>query len=120
MQALKGLVGGLGVLIVVAMSMIGYGLYRKSIDPGFKFFSSEETPAAPARTATATTAARVTPPATFGEVTVDLPKGCAIAGVGGDGNRIYLRIGPDTPECSRVVVLDAATGARVGVIRIAR
>jgi len=127
MQALKGLVAGLGILIVIAMSVIGYGLYRKSTDPGFKFFASADPVAAPAPgdTVIPTLPAQSLPPThatalpAFGETMVGLPKGCSIEGVSGDGARIYLRIGPGTATCSRVMVLNAATGAQIGVIRIA-
>jgi len=127
MQALKGLVAGLGILIVIAMSVIGYGLYRKSIDPGFKFFTSADpiVVPSPGDTAVPTLPAQTVRPApgvalpAFGETMVGLPQGCAIDGVSGDGARIYLRIGPATPTCSRVIVLNAATGAQIGVIRIA-
>lgn len=127
MQALKGLVAGLGILIVIAMSVIGYGLYRKSIDPGFKFFTSAEPVIAPSPgdTVIPTLPAQVVAPALaptlsgFGEIMVGLPQECAMEGVSGDGARIYLRIGPGTPTCSRVIVLNAATGAQIGVIRIA-
>ncbi len=117
MQALKGLVGGLGILIVIAMSVIGYGLYRKSVDPGFKFFTSADQAVAPSPAPTAPAAMAAVP--AFGETMVGLPQGCAIEGVSGDGARIYLRIGPATPGCGRVIVLNAATGAQIGVIRIA-
>jgi len=124
MQALKVLVGGLGILIVIGVTVIGYGLYRKSTDPGFKFFSSGDTSesvtAPPARIPAAPSGQTIPLPA-FGEAMIGLPAGCTIDGVSGDGARIYLRIGPNgTPECSRVIVLNAATGAQIGVIRIAR
>ena len=127
MQALKGLVAGLGILIVIAMSVIGYGLYRKSTDPDFNFFTSADQPvsSSPDVTAIPTLPTQSAPPTraaalpAFGETMVGLPKGCAIEGVSGDGARIYLRIGPGTTTCSRVMVLNAATGAQIGVIRIA-
>ena len=124
MQALKGLVVGLGILIVFGMSVIGYGLYRKANDPGFKFFGSNDekvttTTASPSGVPTLPATPTV-PTQAFGEAMVGLPAGCTIDGVSGDGARIYLRIGPTTAECQRVVVLNAATGAQIGVIRIAR
>ena len=38
MQALKVLVTILTILIVIAVTVIAYGMYRKSADPDFKFF----------------------------------------------------------------------------------
>lgn len=127
MQALKGLVGGLGILIVIGMSVIGYGLYRKSTDPGFSFFTSDkqslttapDAPPAIIPTVPTVPTAPTGPVAAFGEIMVGLPKDCAIEGVSGDGSRIFLRVGPATPDCSRVVILNAATGAQIGLIRIA-
>jgi len=129
MYALKGLVAGLGILIVIGMSTIGYGLYRKSNDPGFKFFSLGGDSATSATPSTPTGSPAIIPPLAdapplpaqgFGETMVGLPAGCTIDGVSGDGGRIFLRIGPNTPQCQRVLVLNAATGAQIGVIRIAR
>ena len=124
MNALKGLVAGLGILIVIGMTVIGYGLYRKSNDPGFKFFGSSDENVTSSTTAPSVVPSLPAKPAApvqaFGEAMVGLPAGCSIDGVSGDGARIYLRIGPATAECQRVVVLNAATGAQIGVIRIAR
>ena len=75
MQALKALVGGMGILIIVIMTVIAYGLYRKASDPGFKFFALSEQKGDPA-------------PAAFGNVELSLPPGCSIANVGGDGSRL--------------------------------
>ncbi len=127
MQALKGLVAGLAILIVIAMTTIAYGLYRKSEDPDFKFFSlggdapaaDREAPAAlPAPPPTAATAGPAAPRA-FGEVLLSLPEGCSIATVSGDGLRIFLKLGPAGGACERVVVLDAASGARLGTLKTA-
>ena len=119
MRALKGLVAGLGLMIVIIMSVIAYGLYKKSSDPDFKFFSlggESTTSSTPAATPNA-------PPAAapgikgFGDVMVSLPEGCSITGVTGEGPRLFLKIGPAGPPCERIVVLDANTGAILGDIK---
>ncbi len=127
MQALKGLVAGLGVLIVIAMTTIGYGLYRKADDPDFKFFSlggetkSQETdqpPALPTPSSVNTATPNMKPMA-FGDVMLSLPKGCVISNVSGDGTRIFLKIGPSGPACERVLVVDAANGSLLGTLKVA-
>lgn len=118
MQALKGLVVGLTILIVVAMTVIAYGLYRKADEPDFKFFTfggreSAETARPPALPG----AAPATPRA-FGEVMLSLPEGCTIASVSGDGARIFLKIGPGG-GCERVIVVDATSGGLLGTLKVA-
>lgn len=126
MQALKGLVAGLGILIVIAMTTIGYGLYRKSEDPDFKFFNmggentSQET-TQPAALPTPTMSAPATPaaaPMAFGDVMLSLPEGCMISAVSGDGVRIFLKIGPSGPACERVLVVDASNGSLLGTLKV--
>ena len=127
MQALKGLVAGLAILIVTAMAVIAYGLYRKSDDPGFKFFSlSDEQPAltstqppiVPSLSSGTPAPPAITPKA-FGEVMLSMPKGCVISAVSGDGIRIFLTIGPTGPDCERVLVVDSANGSLLGTLKAA-
>ncbi len=123
MQALKGLVVGLTILIVVAMTVIAYGLYRKSDEPDFKFFSlgGKEAPAAanqPAVLPSPATAMAGAPTNAFGDVLLSLPEGCTIASVSGDGARIFLKIGPAGATCERVIVVNAASGALLGTLKV--
>ena len=122
MQALKGLVAGLAVLIVIAMTTIAYGLYRKSDDPDFKFFSlGENEPTQTAAQPVPATALAKTPgaaPTAFGEVMLSLPHGCSIAAVSGDGVRIFMKIGPAGPKCERVLVVDASNGSLLGTLKV--
>jgi len=117
MRALKGLVAGLGLMIVIVMAVIVYGLYRKSSDPDFRFFAFGGEPPVPA--AVSQPPAAGTGLKSFGEVMVSLPDGCSIAGVTGDGKRLFLKIGPAGPKCERVVILDAVSGAILGNIKAA-
>ena len=125
MQALKGLVAGMAILIVIAMTTIAYGLYRKSDDPDFKFFSlSGESPQQemnqPSRLPTPQMAAPsqlTAAPKAFGDILLSLPLGCSISAVSGDGSRIFLKLGPPGPNCERVMIVDANTGALLGTIK---
>ena len=123
MRALKGLVVGLTILIVVAMTVIAYGLYRKSDEPDFKFFSlgGKETAAVanqPAALPSPTPAMGGAPTNAFGDVLLSLPEGCTIASVSGDGARIFLKIGPAGTTCERVIVVNAASGALLGTLKV--
>lgn len=124
MQALKGLVAGMAILIVIAMTTIAYGLYRKSDDPDFKFFSlnGDQPQQATAQPSTLPTPPMTAPlpttaPKTFGEVFLSMPQGCSISAVSGDGVRIFLKLGPTGPDCERVLVVDAANGSLLGTIK---
>ncbi|MDP6805971.1 MAG: hypothetical protein QF902_11685 [Rhodospirillales bacterium] len=103
MRALKALVIGMGILIVVGMALIAYGLYSKATDPGFAPFSTDDDP---------------TP--AFGEASITLPSGCTIVEVQPDGARLYLRIGPPINDCERVIVLDALSGEILGTVEVTR
>lgn len=120
MQALKAVVAALGILIVIAMVAIGWGLYRKGADPAFSFFGRESGP----RTAAPGTADRPDGPIhqpggpargePFGTVSLDLAAPCTIADLRPDGNRVYVLIAPAVPACPRVVVIDAGDGQVLG------
>jgi hypothetical protein len=122
MQALKGLVVGLTILIIVAMTVIAYGLYRKADNPDFKFFSlGGEKPPQEASQPAVVPSPSATPgalPKAFGEVMLSLPEGCVIASVSGDGARMFLKIGPGGGACERVIVVDATNGALLGTLKV--
>ncbi|MBC8268788.1 MAG: hypothetical protein H8E36_08575 [Rhodospirillaceae bacterium] len=123
MQALKGLVVGLTILIIVAMTVIAYGLYRKADDPDFKFFSlggdkAPEEATQPAIVPSPAAQPGALPKA-FGEVMLSLPEGCVIASVTGDGTRMFLKIGPAGDTCERVIIVDATSGALLGTLKVA-
>jgi hypothetical protein len=110
MGALKSLVVGLGVLIVIATGALTWGLYRTATNPETRIFT--ETPS-DGTTAAAAAGAPATP---FGDIRVPLPAGCSIAEMRPQGARLYLRIGP-TGACERVIVIDTATGTVLGTVR---
>ena len=106
MQALKLVVVGLGVLIVISIGLLGWGFYTKlkrsdsvaATGPATATSMPPLAGAAPA--ATAATAA-------FGEVRYPLPSGCTAVEMRPAGDRLYVRTGP-TGLCERIIVFDAA------------
>lgn len=105
MQALKFIVIGMGILIVLAVGLIGFGLYKKSVDPGWKLFG----------TRTDAPAAASAAPAMFGKLNLALPEGCRIEDVRPDGRRAFLILGP-TSACDVLVVIDTQDGRILGRI----
>ncbi len=109
MLALKTLVAGLGLLIVLAMTVIGYGLMKKAEDPDFSFFgpSAPPTPVVP-------TVAGLAP---FGDIALGLPGDCVIAEAALVAeSRMLLRVGGPGP-CARAVVVDLPSGRVLGSVR---
>lgn len=90
MQALKGLVIGMGILIVLGLALVAYGLVSRVSETG-----------------DAATG--------FGEVSLALPAGCSIAEARGHEGRLILRAeGPEERGCQQVIVVDMASGEILG------
>jgi len=100
--ALKSLVIGLGVLIVLGLLLVGYGFYRKSSDPDWKLIAPSTQAPATVQTLTNTD---------FGELLIDEPDGCEIHSVTPDNGRLYVT------TCNRVYVIDAINWKILGTIR---
>ena len=126
MQALKGLVIGLGLTIVLVMGLIVWGLYKKSEDPDFKMFSfssapSDEakTPAGPAPAALPTIQGKPWGKP-WGTQSLGLPPGCEIAHMAVDQGRLFLHTRPvgggTQPGCAGVTIVDPASGTVIGRI----
>lgn len=116
MQLLKGIVVGMGFLIVLAMGLIAWGFHQKANDPGFKLFRlTGDGAAPPAAPPVAPTA--VPPVAPFGDIRVSVPEGCSVAGMVPAGDRLFLRLGPEG-RCDRVVVIDLTRGAVLGTVAV--
>lgn len=114
MQALKGLVVGLGLLIIFGAVLLGYGFYVKYHKKDSTLFG----PAAdgpPAVAAPIATNAPLPPAPGFGETRLELPEGCSVTEMRPNGHRLYLRTGP-AGLCERIVILDVNTGDRLGTI----
>jgi hypothetical protein len=71
-KALLALVIGMGVVIVLGMAVLAYGLAQKSADPSFQFFKTSQ-PSAPKNAGKAASAAS--------NITVPLPAGTSVVSV---------------------------------------
>jgi len=92
MQALKALVIGMGILIVVGLGFVAYGLVGRTSKLG-------------------------SAPVGFGEISLDLPAGCTIAAAESEGGRIIVRTdGPGERGCQQVLVIDQSGGKILGRI----
>ena len=125
MQALKGLVYGMGVLIVIAFILLGFGFYMRITNPDFRFFKARDTTvaASPAphdeATRVALPAAEPLPAAaaqSFGDVVVQLPAGCTPVEMHPDGPLLYLRTGP-AGACARIWLIEMRSGRMLGSFR---
>jgi len=108
MQALKALVIFMGVVIVIGVAVVGVTIYNRMNKLG------ETAPAEPAAAAPPVAEADTAPPA-FGDIRVPLPEGCRVVEMVPAGDRLLLRLG-SLPRCNRILVIDLATGARLGDI----
>ena len=94
MQALKVLVIGMGVLIVIGLALVAYGLIAKVGRDGQGA-------------------------AGFGDVNIDLPAGCVIADARGQDGRLIVRTdGPAQRGCQRVFVIDLSDGRILGTVTL--
>tara|TARA_B100000674_G_C37501347_1_gene760537 strand:- start:222 stop:596 length:375 start_codon:yes stop_codon:yes gene_type:complete len=122
MNALKALVAVLTLLIIVAVSVIAYGMFQKIDDPDFKFFElSGDKQSESVHSSMHTSvpdSVRALTPGIFGEIMISIPTGCNISTITGDGLRIFIKIGPTNLRCERVIVLDSNNGDLLGTIRI--
>lgn len=123
MQALKGLVVGLGLLIVIGVVGLGYGFYVKFHKKDATLFKEAAgTPAAVSPpiaggppTAESPAAGGSPPAAGFGEARLNLPEGCSVTEMRPNGHRLYLRTGP-AGLCERIVIIDVTTGDVLGTL----
>ena len=117
MNALKALVAIMGALIVLLMTVMGYGLYRKATDPGFTFFGLGATPQ---ETAPATPAAPAPTPPNPAEVQkLGLPAGTEVRDIEATNGRllIHVRLADGT---DRILILDATSGALINTTDVNR
>ena len=104
--ALKGVVIGMGFLIVAGLGAVATGLYIKAGGEGVRPFAAAPGPAA-----------QSSPARPFGDVAVPLPAGCTIVEIKPHGERLYIRTGP-AGSCARVIVFDVAGGRVLGTIAV--
>lgn len=100
MKALKILVISMGLLIVIGLGFVGYGLSRKTPHPA-------------ATPGTTETGAPATPVAPFA-FQYPVPKGSRLEQVLAVGDRVLLRY--SSPDGDRLVFLDSHSGQLAGTI----
>jgi len=134
----------MGVLIVIAFILLGFGFYMRITNPDFRLFKGRDATVATspephdAATGAALPAATPLPPATplpsaattlppattlpaagaqgFGDVVVQLPAGCSPIEMHPDGPLLYLRTGP-AGTCARIWLIEVRTGRMLGSLR---
>lgn len=107
MRALVGIVIGLALMIVTVIVLIGYGFYKKSVDPDWRLLGDD----APK---TAEVTSRPQDDA-FGDINLGLAPGCRVMDVTAEGPLAYLKIGPDS-TCETIIIVDASKGQILGRI----
>ncbi len=121
---------GMGILIVLGMVALVYGLIQKQDNPDFKFFDlSKEVPeleqalkevevpligkknsaSTPAPIATEA----VVPAKAFGDIRVEIPQGYKVVETDMDSQRLVLRLTNDV-GINRLIILDINSGAKLG------
>ena len=123
MPALKVLVFGMAFLIVVMLTILGWGIYKKSSNPDFKFFdlsgttSSEpvDGPQVPTGPVTTTQNPTATP---FPDLHLRLSDDCSVAKMVAAGELLYLHIGPAFSACEQILVIDSKKGRKLGTIDV--
>lgn len=122
MKALKALVAVMGILIVLGLVLLGWGIYTKMQRPAADV-TAGTVPVAPPLAGPATDARQPAPVVApvpsqpFGTVTLAEPPGTEILAVDVAEGRILLRLsGGGKPD--RVVVLHGTDGTRLGTIEL--
>jgi len=115
---LKKLVATLGVLIVLALILMGYGFYKKSTDPAWRLFSS----AAPRQTTGPTRQDQNIQdlPATindFGSINLNLAPECRIDKTTLKKRILAVQTGP-AGLCESIIIIDITAGKKLGTIRL--
>jgi hypothetical protein len=119
---------GMGILIVLGMIALVYGLIQKADNPDFKFFDlsteapqieealkSVEVPLVGKKSAPVISAQ--SPAQAFGDLRIELPAGYKIVATDMDSQRLILRLENAQSE-SKLILLDINTGARLGTLSL--
>ena len=104
MQLLKIIVIGLGIFIVLGLTLLCYGLVQKTKNPSWQLFSLGQD------------SVNSSSSSAFPNFDINLPKGCDITGASPNGTKIFLIIG-GSPSCNQVIVVDTKQGRSIGTIK---
>ena len=105
MRLLKGLVIGMGILIVLGIIAVAYGIYMKVGKSGEQAPAAVDTPSVPLSGGEAFTS------------DIALADGERLLSVEYPDGRIALRIASDDGS-ERIILLNAATGAVTGTVKV--
>ena len=108
MQALKGLVIGMGILIIAGLILLGYAFYARMTDPEVRLMKQPAPSQAGLREGEG-----------FGEADLALPDGCSVVDMEPDGKWLYLRVGP-AGSCERILIVDPLVGRVHGTLVFGR
>ena len=125
MAVAKVLVIVMSFLIAVLMGLIIWGFYQKSQNPNYKMFRSDDTPVvqmdatpgAPTVETAPPLPAEITPGASFGEISLDLPTTARVISAQVSANRLVLVIARDGQNADLVTVVDMNTGKVLGRVK---
>ncbi len=104
MRALKALVIGMGILILIGFAAVVVAVIQRTGDDG------DDGPS--------TVRSGVPTERAFGDVRVKLPSGAQVIGTAADGGRLIVHLRLAGGE-ARILVIDLATGKRLGAIEFA-
>jgi len=132
-SVLVSAVAGMGILIILGMVALVYGLIQKSDNPDFKFFDLAteapgleqalkdiEVPLLGKKKTEATPAVTAIMPApspvrALGDLRLEIPKGFSVKSSDLEGNRLIVRLANDL-GITRLLILDVNSGAKLGTI----
>ena len=119
---------GMGILIILGMITLVYGLIQKADNPDFKFFDlASEAPelekalkevevplvGQAKKGATQPQQKALEPVRAFGDMRIEIPKGYKVVDSDMDSQRLVLRLINET-GINRLMILDINTGAKLG------
>ncbi len=106
MQALKALVIGLGILILVAMAVLAVTIYKRATAPGGETAMGDGSRAGGASGLSL---------GTFGSVDLPVPAGAQVEEVDSGDGRLTLRLRLDDGS-THIMVVDLSSGALLGTL----
>ena len=118
MRALKALVIGMGILIIIGIALVGYGVYRrgKAPEPPKPAAAQPPSPQPPApQPPVPQPAATPTPPKPYGPIQIVLPPGSRVIDSQASNGRLVVEL-ELLDGARRNIVFDLATGAVLGTI----